>query len=118
MVALGIYIGDVRVAIEPGKISGGEAADILLRFLSDLATSARAVASSSPERIVTYTALRKRLAQQNAGDPATTGLRRLLVAAQQEWPNPIVQLCAAAAALGLLRYEPIAGRTAIRVIDA
>lgn len=118
MVALGVYRGDVAGALEPEKISAREVADILSRFLSDLATSAHALVSNAPDHVVTYTALRKRLAQVNAADPAAAELRRLLEVAPDGWPNPIIQLCAAAKALNLLQYEPVAGRAAIRVIDA
>lgn len=116
LTALGVY-ADAGAGVLPdhGPTSPEQAADLLLRFLDELGASARSLAASTPDGVVTFAALRGQLVQTASEDPQTAGLRRLLAITNPAWPSPMIQFIGCASATGALVFERIPGRSAIRL---
>jgi hypothetical protein len=88
-----------------GPRNADQAADRLLQFLHNLTECACALAATTTDRAITFVQLQSQLAAPSAPDADSAKLRHLLVHPSTEWPNPLAQLCRAASAVGLLRYE-------------
>jgi hypothetical protein len=114
--ALELFTADSGVRIPlPGPIDAAQATDRLLHFLRELSECACTLATSTPDRTVTFASLQAQLAAVSTHAADTEMLRQVLANPSPEWPNPLVQLCRAASAVGLLRYERLAHGAGIRI---